>query len=105
MGGLPSTCTFLIILETCTTLYLNKSRSIHSPGLHPLALAAALPQLAVGLSCEAAQGTDEHSRTNVSPSAELFPRQLTSLIHFPPAPYFSSCHCCTCILKNKEKSH
>lgn len=67
MGGLSRTCTFLIILETCSTVYLNKSRSIHSPGLHLLALAPVLPWLAAGLACEAHQRMDEHSRTNLSP--------------------------------------
>lgn len=73
MWGLPLTCTFLIILETYITLYLNKSRSVDSPGLHPLALTPALPQQAMRPSCKVDLRSDEHSRMNLSPFCCYFP--------------------------------
>lgn len=90
-------------LETYITLHLNKSRSIHSPGLHPLALTPAVPQQAMGPSCKADLRTDEHWM-NLS----LFCWIISQTNHFlnpQPSPYFPSCHCCSCILWKKEKSH
>lgn len=87
MWGLPLTCTFLIMLETYITLYLNKSRSIGSPGLHPLAVTSALPQQAMGPSCKADLRTDEHSRMNLSPFCWVI-SQINRFLGPQPFPIF-----------------
>lgn len=66
---------------------------MHSPGLHLLAPAPMLPWLAAGLSCKADQGTDEHSRTNISSSC----RVISQPNHFlNPSPCISNLVAAVC---------